>query len=177
LGGPVGAGFGAAAGYGTYCAAKHAGTVQGEYDSGRASGGELARAYAALALAAATTTLPAAGPLGEACEAGEEGGGALAEAGLEVWDGVRRARAALEAGNSSIPAQMVNPDDTLGPVFDASVGNLYSPFKDTIADDQRWDGILSGMRNGDTFPAILVRPGSRGVPIGGGANWRLVRCK
>jgi hypothetical protein len=46
---------------------------------------------------------------------------------FEIVDGVRRAKTFELLGRLKIRAVIQNPDGTLGPVFDVSVADLFSP--------------------------------------------------
>jgi RHS repeat-associated protein len=84
----------------------------------------------------------------------------------EILDGVRRAKAAAEAGQTTIPAQV----NGVGDVIDVSIDQLLSP-KESIdaysseANLQRWLNTLERTMSGETPPPINVTPGQVGTPI------------
>ena len=90
---------------------------------------------------------------------------------FEIVDGVRRSRAAYDAGQETIPGVVQDNNGTTGPVQDIPVGDLQSPEKDTIdigtpGAQARWRSVVEGTAEGADFPPITVREGNNGTPIG-----------
>ena len=83
----------------------------------------------------------------------------------EILDGVRRAKAAAEAGEATIPAQI----NGVGDVIDVSIDQLLSPKESIDASSeaalQRWLTTLERTLSGETPPPITITPGSVGTPI------------
>jgi hypothetical protein len=107
--------------------------------------------------------------------AGEAAPGAVGSAGrgaeqtFEIVEGVRRAKAAAELGQTTIEAEVYvggKHVETLQVPIDA----LRSPFKSVIdvsnpVNMGRWLRVLNGTKAGDSLPPIAVRPGANGITI------------
>lgn len=84
----------------------------------------------------------------------------------EIIDGVRRAKAASDAGRKTIPAQI---DGQQG-VVDIPITDLLSPHKQQIdttlpGGSVRFNRIVRAVGNLTPLPPILVHRGSRGIPV------------
>ncbi len=100
-----------------------------------------------------------------------EGASTLAGDSYEILDGVRRAKAAAELGQETIPAVVQVGGKTVA-TGQVPVSSLLSPTKSVIDVStpsalQRWLSVLKGTQAGDALPPIVIQPGARGVPIPG----------
>ena len=87
----------------------------------------------------------------------------------EILDGVRRAKAAQDAGRSTIPARIDDGSGALGPIIDLPIDSLRSP-KDlidvsTTAKFRRFKESQDKARQGSVPPPITVIRGHRGRAI------------
>lgn len=88
---------------------------------------------------------------------------------FEILDGVRRAKAAAELGQTTIEAQV----EIGGKVVQTGrvpIDALRSPFKSALDVStpplmQRWLRVFQGTRSGDPLPPIVIQPGASGTPI------------
>src|SRR5262249_20261123 len=87
-----------------------------------------------------------------------------------IWDGVRRSVAAYQAGRTSIRAQLMDPNGTLGQEFEVPLSQLLSP-KDTLdlRGNANWLIRFRLLQNaywrGVPVPAITIMAGSRGTAV------------
>ena len=84
----------------------------------------------------------------------------------EIVDGVRRAWAYLDAGHTTIPAQI----DGVGPVVDIPIADLLSPHKSQIDTTlpggvTRLQRVVQVVHGGVALPPIHVQLGRRGIPF------------
>jgi RHS repeat-associated protein len=85
---------------------------------------------------------------------------------FEILDGVRRAKAAEQLGQTTIRAHF----EEGGKIMNIDVSALRSPFKDVIEVNSvqrmtRWLDVLGPTRDGVRMDPILIQTGSNGVPI------------
>lgn len=86
----------------------------------------------------------------------------------EIGDGVRRSKAASEAGLDKIPAVLFENGKTIAK-GDVPISQLRSPHKDTISLSgsglDRWLDTLKRTLKGEVPPPIEITKGSRGVKV------------
>jgi hypothetical protein len=132
--------------------------------------GAITRAFWGAQTAAFQVALVEAGAgaaVGVRCAGTAGGGGART---FEIVDGVRRAKAAELAGQTSIRAN-VEVGGRVVETLDVPLSSLRSPFKSAIDITSnpgtmgRFQNILNGTRAGDPLPPITVQPGTRGPSI------------
>jgi hypothetical protein len=86
---------------------------------------------------------------------------------FEIGEGVRRAKAADMLGHGNISAQILR-EGKADEFVNLPLASLRSPKEaidaSSFIDAERMANVLEGTRSG-TVPPIIVRPGSRGLPI------------
>jgi hypothetical protein len=89
----------------------------------------------------------------------------------EIVDGVRRAKAWLLHGATTVLARIALPDGRLGPIIQVAIDSLRSP-KDEIDmttshQAQRFWNVWNVIKNGQgsRLPPLIITPGGRGKPI------------
>ena len=88
-----------------------------------------------------------------------------------IVEGVRRARAWQLSGETTVRAEILNPDGTKGPEIEVPIGSLLSPKTEIDMSTARqadrfwriWNAIRSG--KGSQLPPLIIRLGTRGTPV------------
>lgn len=84
---------------------------------------------------------------------------------FEIGEGVRRSKASQLLGHQTVTAM-----DYTGAIFEVRVKNLRSPMKNAIDirtpfEQNKYERIYKGLKEGDKLPPIYVHQGNRGIHI------------